>query len=283
MNSSKSHLSRKQFRGILILLSLLLCIIYLPRIYFYLHPSHDAITASELKAFKIISKNYAIKKAYHFSQQNKLKWKAPPCKFNPNSYTIKDWMYIGFSEKQAKSILNYNRFGFRSNEDLKKLFVMNEDVFSLIKDSTFFPNNVANQKVDFKPKSIDLNLASETELMSLDGIGIFFAKQIIKYREKLGGYYKIEQLLEVWKMTDETYLKIKDNFVINFSSINKMNVNQVSIEDLAKHPYFRWNLANSIVKFRMQHGDFKNLEDIKHSKLIDDEKYDQIVNYLSVK
>ena len=56
---------------------------------------------------------------------------------------------------------------------------------------------------------VELNSADTTRLKMLRGIGSGYAKMIVAYREKLGGFYKAEQLLEVYKFPDETYQKIR--------------------------------------------------------------------------
>ena len=118
--------------------------------------------------------------------------------------------------------------------------------------------------------------------MTIYGVGAFYAKQIIRYREKLGGYFVKEQLLEVWKMTPETYEIIKERVYINESDVKRININSVTIDQLKTHPYLNWNKANSIIKMRAQRNGFKNIEEIKESVLIDSETYEKLFPYLSL-
>ena len=142
--------------------------------------------------------------------------------------------------------------------------------------------SVSQSRYHDVPTLYQINSITHEELISINGIGDFYANQIIKYRDQLGGYYSIEQLLEVWKMTEDIYLKIKDKFVIDKDHVKKMNLNEIALEELAQHPYFRWNLAQVIIKYRTQHGNFQLLEQLKQIKLVDEEKYNKIINYISI-
>ncbi|MDG2504729.1 MAG: helix-hairpin-helix domain-containing protein, partial [Crocinitomicaceae bacterium] len=109
-----------------------------------------------------------------------------------------------------------------------------------------------------------------------------YAAQIIKYRKELGGFYKKEQLMEVWKMREETYEVLVTELILDSSHIQKIHLNSISFEVLKNHPYVSYSLANSIVKMRNQLGSFDTISSIKKSKLIDNEVYQKIRPYLSL-
>ncbi len=54
----------------------------------------------------------------------------------------------------------------------------------------------------------------------------------------------------------------------------------MKLEDLKIHPYFRWNIANSLIKMREQKNGFKNLNEIKESVLINEELFEKLKPYL---
>ena len=97
---------------------------------------------------------------------------------------------------------------------------------------------------------VELNSADTTRLKQLRGIGSGYAKMIVSYREKLGGFYKAEQLLEVYKFPDETYKKIKHQLQIDTTLIRKINVNTATVKELKSHPYISYYQALSIVENR---------------------------------
>jgi len=134
-----------------------------------------------------------------------------------------------------------------------------------------------------KPKVIvDINKANAAELEQLNGIGNFRAKAIVEHREKLGGFYDIAQLKEVYSFTDSLFTVLKPQLSISASEIQKININTVEFKALLKHPYFDYNLTKNLVNFRENRKGLKNLEELKESYLIDDELYKKLVIYLTV-
>ena len=97
---------------------------------------------------------------------------------------------------------------------------------------------------------VELNSADTTRLKMLRGIGSGYAKMIVSYREKLGGFYKAEQLLEVYKFSDETYQKIKNQLQVDTTLIRKIKVNTATVKELKAHPYISYYQALSIVENR---------------------------------
>ena len=97
---------------------------------------------------------------------------------------------------------------------------------------------------------VELNSADTTRLKQLRGIGSGYAKMIVSYREKLGGFYKVEQLLEVYKFPDETYKKIKNQLQVDTTLIRKIKVNTATVKELKSHPYISYYQALSIVENR---------------------------------
>ena len=282
-------ISKRSKRGLLVLILASLGLIFFPRVYMFFQKEEAFVINSEkIAEFERTHKKFE-KRNYSNYYSKKKKYKAPDSKFNPNTYTLSDWMNLGLSEKQSVVVLKFTSRGIYSEEDLKRIFVIPDVLFELIRDSVVYPErfqNTPNQEL-FKKQAkqitlINLNTADTTEFMKIYGIGAFYAKQIIRYREKLGGYFTKEQLFEVWKMTTEAYDKIKDHVFISEKDVKRININSVTIEELKVHPYLNWNKANSIIKMRIQRNGFKNIEELKESVLIDSETYEKLFPYLSL-
>ena len=105
---------------------------------------------------------------------------------------------------------------------------------------------------------------------------------LLIYRNKLGGYVRINQLKEVYSISDSLFLSIKNKFLISDSSIKKIDINICSIKGLIFHPYINWNLANAIVNYRQQHGQYMNKEKIKEIHLVNEQIYLKIAPYLKI-
>ncbi len=288
MNNEGWYLSKRTRKALIIFVFLLSVISFIPRIIIALFPDEPfKISIQEKQIFKKLK---FIERSDYYKK--KKEYKSPPSKFDPNTYTVQNWMYLGLTEKQAKSVLKFGKYGFYSNDQLAKVFVIPKEVFRLIKDSTYYPDKKRfvdqineipkNEKVAPKVVLVDINKASEEELLSIAGIGPFFANNIIKQREKLGGFISKEQLLEVWKFTPEKLAEIENHIQINPNNIKKININLASVEELKNHPYIRWNIANSIIKMRAQRNGFNSLNDLLESKLITPEIFEKIKPYLTL-
>lgn len=215
------------------------------------------------------------------------KYFPPKSRFNPNDYSLDDWMALGLSVKQSQSILNFVQRGIYSNSALEKIYVMPTEVYDLIKDSTYYEKQITEFTVIkdsvVKPLPLlEINAASKEDLIELNGVGEFYAKQILKYKNELGGFVFIEQLLEVWKMRLETYEKLLPQLSIDTNKVKKINVNTCSLEDLRSHPYLDYYQANSIIKIRMQKDGYNELQEILESKLINEEEFQRLLPYLSL-
>lgn len=284
------YISQRSKRGILIFLIISLCVVFVPRIWLALTPTEDFIISSEdikdLKEEQFSSEKRFASKSF---KKKGPRFRLPSGKFDPNQYSTEDWMKLGLSRKQSAVVLKFTERGIYSNEQLQKIFVIPSELYEMIKDSTYYPAREF-KKEENKPTYtskkevilIDVNSASQEELETIPGVGPFYAKNIIKYRDRLGGFSKKEQILEVWKMDVEKYTSIEKYIKINPASIQQLHLNTIKVEQLKIHPYLNWNSANSIIKMREIKGGFKKIEEIKESVLIDEELFEKIKPYLSL-
>lgn len=223
-------------------------------------------------------------------KSKKSRFKRPAKAFDPNEYSALEWMALGLSEKQANVVIKFAKRGIRSNQELKQVFVISDDLFDLIKDSTFYPvlakNEFSKQSFDNKnysePVSVELNQSTIDQLLKIKGVGPFYADKIIEYREKLGGYHSKIQLLELWKFDEEKLLSIEQYITINEDAIRKININTATVDELKAHPYISWNCANSIVKMRSKYQKYSNFDQLLESVLIDKELLEKIKPYLTL-
>lgn len=209
--------------------------------------------------------------------------------FNPNNLPDSDWKKLGLSEKQIHTIKNYEAKGgrFSTKDDVKKMYCISEKLFTSLEPYIQIPKEkepvteigITTFTKDNKTLPIEINSADSIQLVKLKGIGAFYAKTIIKYRDVLGGFIDKEQLKEVWKMDQEKYDAIKDQITVDHSKIKKININTCTAVEL-KHPYLKWNQVNGIINYRAQHGKYKSIEDIKETDLIDDATLVKIKFYL---
>lgn len=124
---------------------------------------------------------------------------------------------------------------------------------------------------------IVLNTADTTILMTVPGIGPYYARQIVRYGERLGGYVSIDQLDEI----DNFPLDSKKYMVIDNPQPQKLNINKLSLNELKRHPYINFYMAKAITDYRRLHGDIKSLQDLRLSKDFPPEVIERLQPYVS--
>jgi len=209
--------------------------------------------------------------------------------FDPNTADEAAFKQLGFSGKQIKTLLNYRNKGghFYKKEDLKKIYGVSETFYEKVEpfivfNSTKTHSDIPERKTEMVANKVELNAADSLTLVALRGIGPAFAHRMIVYRNKLGGYYEIQQLKEVYGMDSARFELFSSQLSLNSDLIKKMNINSVKLEDLKKHPYVKYELANLIINYRNQHGAYQHVDDIKKLRLLTDEVYLKLVPYLIV-
>ena len=132
---------------------------------------------------------------------------------------------------------------------------------------------------------VELNTADTTLLKQLRGIGSGYAKMIVNYRTKLGGFYSKEQLLEVYRFPAETYAKIEHQLWVDTTYIQKIPINQFTIDQLKRHPYIRYFQAKSLYDNRLNKPEqrYNALDDLVEDRDVTPQFIAKIAPYLSFK
>ena len=121
----------------------------------------------------------------------------------------------------------------------------------------------AHYQVKIKPgEHVVLNTADTTMLKTVPGIGPYYAKKIVDYGQRLGGYVSVDQLDEI----EGFPLDAKDYLVIENATPRHLNVNALTLNELRKHPYLSFYQAKAITDYRRLHGPLKSLQDLRLSK-----------------
>lgn len=216
--------------------------------------------------------------------------------FNPNTIAVEDWIKLGVKEKTANTIqkLLTKGFQFRKPDDIKKIFgISPQKAQQLIPFIQIKQNEITETKKDFEKKtfvkeaiskpsiSIDINNSDTADWIQLKGIGSKLSFRIVNFREKLGGFISVNQVAETYGLPDSTFQKIKPQLIFNTTNIRKININQATVDELRNHPYIKWNIANAIIQFKNQHGNYSSVNDLKKIAVINDSIFQKISPYLS--
>jgi competence ComEA-like helix-hairpin-helix protein len=236
--------------------------------------------------------------------------------FDPNLASIDDLLKLGIPKKTAYMITHYREKGgkFRKKEDLKKIYGMPEDIYYKLENYIVIPDNkvVASNIVDkgvnnnpsanpsipntaipnaynnttpkkfpaAAPVNIDINKSTMEDWTKLNGIGPGYAKRIVTFRDKLGGFCNVDQVKETFGLPDSTFQKIKTQLSVS-PILKKINVNVATVEELKLHPYLKWNQVNIIVNYRAQHGGkIANFEELKKIQGLPADVLEKVKPYL---
>ena len=157
--------------------------------------------------------------------------------FNPNTASQSDFERLGFSEKQAQSLLNYRAKGgrFHRKSDFAESFVVSDSIFKRLEPFIEIP-------------LVDINKADSAALDDLPGIGPYYAAKIVEYRSSLGGYSYKEQLMDIWKFDEAKYEGLQD--LIEVGPSKPYPLWRLPEDSLKLHPYIGKYAAHGIIVYR---------------------------------
>ena len=218
--------------------------------------------------------------------------------FDPNTRPGKGWKKLGLRDKTIQTILNFRSKGgyFKKPEDLQRIYglpmkdyerlvpyVRIETTIRKGEPVAFTNKNIAVERKTSGGNSFpDINTADTSAFIALPGIGSKLAGRIVNFRNRLGGFHSIEQVAETFGLPDSTFRKIKPYLRLSDSTVRKLNVNLASPEELKTHPYIKWQIANAIVAYRLEHGAYTKIEDIRKVMAVTAEDYKKISRYIDV-
>ncbi|MBU0697720.1 MAG: helix-hairpin-helix domain-containing protein [Bacteroidetes bacterium] len=306
MNQKLKHyleITRKELRGIIVFLIILLLIYLTPYLFEKLITPSSKITVEtldpQIKDIESFDQKGEKSTKENFSQNENLQ--TVLFNFNPNNLAIEDWMKLGLSEKQARTIKNYEAKGgrFKTKADVEKMYSISASTYEKLapyiqipdenspgfKDKTLEMNTAKIENVkSTSPKVIlDINKADSAEFTQIKGIGPAFASRIVKYRNRLGGFYKKEQLQEVWGLDSIKYAQIENQTIISNIQLHQININNCTFDEFKTFPYLSYKQMNAIINYRIQHGDYKALDDLNKIMILNTDVIKKIAPYITLK
>ncbi len=205
--------------------------------------------------------------------------------FDPNTASEHDLLRLGLPPALVGRLLRYRKKGgvFVEKTDFRKLYGLTDADFSRLEpyisivraEAAIRPAAYAGGGYGKKaaPTSLDINTATPDDWQQLPGIGAGRANQIVRYREKLGGFVQVDQVGETFGMPDSIFQNIRAYLQLNESSIQKINLNTATEAILDAHPYISFKQAKMIVAYRDQHGAYARAEDIRRIAAFSDSEW----------
>lgn len=222
--------------------------------------------------------------------------------FDPNTADSTQLLRLGLQPWQVRNIYKYRAAGgiYREPKDFAKLYGLTvkqyrelEPYIHISSDylpaSTLVERKQASQSVVRdssqhhypvkirETEQLVLNTADTTSLKTIPGIGPYFARKIVQYGQRLGGYVSIDQLDEIEGFPQEA----KHYLVINQPQTQKLNVNRMTLDELKRHPYINFFQAKAITDYRRLHGPLHSLNELRLSKDFPPEAIKRLLPYVA--
>lgn len=301
---NNSFMPKKQKQGIFLLYGIGIGVIITILLILFINISNSETTKFDKDDIVNSGKKENSEKKYRekFKKDNyNSKTKFKPFFFNPNDISKTKLIEFGLSERQANNFVNYVKAGgrFNSEQDLRKLYCMNDFLYNKMspyvripkKEETISQSPTNKTEITISKSHIipskpliilDINEADSLDFQILRGIGPSYAKRIYIYGKKLGGYVKIEQIKEVYGMTDTLYISIVQYLKIENVNPTKLNINTSTIKELSSHPYIDFYLAKAIIKLRIELNNYKSIDQLRQIHLLDQKTYEKLLPYLEL-
>lgn len=221
--------------------------------------------------------------------------------FDPNTADSTELLALGLEPWQVRNIYKYRAKGgvFRKKEDFGRVYGLTNrqyrELAPLIRIGSDYqpytsrgyqnvpygeaPDSVPGRRFTAKLRKgerIDLNDADTVLLLKVPGIGSYFARQIVRKRKMLGGFYSVRQLLEIQDMPEEAL----PYFEVNPAKVHRLNVNKLSLVELRRHPYINYYQAKAIVDYRRLYGEIHDMGQLKLMKYFTPDDFERLRHYI---
>ena len=220
--------------------------------------------------------------------------------FDPNTIGEGEWLTLGLPGKLTSTIIHYRAKGgrFRKAEDIRRIYGMTDDLYRSLAPWVRIEDDVdrGDKKTKDFPQSgpemppgrngnadvasIDVNNADTGDWIALKGVGQVLARRIVRFREKLGGFYAVEQVAETYGLPDSVFKIIRPRLTCAGEALKKIKINTDSLYVLERHPYIGRTIARQLLRYREQHGPFDGPESLLSVESLEKGWLDKIRPYL---
>ena len=203
--------------------------------------------------------------------------------FDPNNLPVSQWQQLGLTPRQIQGIKNYEAKGgkFYNKADVKKIYTLTLQDYQRLEPYISLPSS--NDAAAKPLIMVELNTADSATLIRLNGVGPAFARRIIQYRTRLGGFHNKQQLKEIYGMDNMRYKDIQGQLTVDKRKVLKLNVNTIEFEDLKNFPYLNYKQMNALIQYRKQHGDYESFSELSNIAILDEPLLKKMKPYFKIK
>ncbi|WP_165899505.1 ComEA family DNA-binding protein [Roseivirga ehrenbergii] len=230
--------------------------------------------------------------------------------FEPNTATEEELMGVGLGQRLASRINNYRNAGgsFKVKSDLKRIYGFPDSLYQVLEKYIQLPDELPQSEVrvaqpspsekpvkrERKPYNeetestlelenfiLDINEVDSLDLQKLRGIGPAYSSRIVKFRQLLGGFSSIDQVKEVFGITDSLYQSIAPQLRVDeaYQPV-QININIATFKEINAHPYISYEQTKEIMNAKSKFGKFRSAEDLKRLSLFDSIQIVKLIPYL---
>jgi DNA uptake protein ComE-like DNA-binding protein len=207
--------------------------------------------------------------------------------FNPNTDSYDSLIAKGIPPQLASNMISYREkvAPFKNKEELKKLYKMTEIEYERLKEYVQLKQATVRSTDNAKTvlPLIEVNKVMEYEFSSLKGIGSVLSRRIVAYRNLLGGFTHIEQLKEVYGISDSLYFSFEEQLSCKHREIKKINVNRADYKSLLRHPYINQDQVKSLLRYRQDVQELVELNELYKIEHFDTASVKRILPYLQLR
>ena len=202
--------------------------------------------------------------------------------FDPNTADSTQLLRLGLQPWQVRNIYKYRAHGgiYQQKEDFARLYGLTVKQYrelepyirisndyrpasTLVGERSKIERDTLRYPVKIQAdEHVVLNTADTTQLKKVPGIGSYYASEIFRHGQWLGGYVSVDQLDEIEDFPKEA----KKYFVIANANPRRLNINRLTLQQLRRHPYINFYQAKAITDYRRLHGNIKSLNELRLSK-----------------
>ena len=226
-----------------------------------------------------------------------------PGSLNPNTADSTQLKRIGVPIKIVQRWYKFRAAGatFVRRQDIAKLYGLPDSTYNRI--APFFLNDqalkeslegskpvspseeqnrkFASSQVDEPDVLVEVNTATAEDLVAVRGIGPYYAKRILEYRDKLGGFTSMTQVAQTPGFREDAFDKFAASLTVDPAELKLLAINHLTVRQLVKHPYINWEDAEVIVANRRNHGPYKTLDDLYATIAVDSATVERLAPYLT--
>ena len=221
--------------------------------------------------------------------------------FDPNTADSATLVRLGLTPRLARRICRYRAAGgrFRHARDLARIYGMDTAALRRLRPYIRMaaapganppfrkPRPLEKSHYAYTPypsrklprgRQLDLNAADSAELLRVPGVGPYFARRIVRYRQRLGGFVSPEQLREIPNLPDsvQTWFRVTAE-----KAQSPLRLNTATFRELLRHPYLNYEQVKAIVNYRERQGALQTLQELSLSEAFSAADLERLTPYVS--